>query len=606
MIFRNWVLQNFPFLEDDFDALTDYELFCKMMEYVKQFANDNEEFKKRIEDLETYVYNLNIQEAVNNKLDEMALDGTLENIISQYLALKITYTFNNIASMKAATNLIAGSFTKTNGFYSLDDKGGAYYYVRNVTNSDVVDEITIIALSDNNLVAELLITDKMSVKQFGAKGDGTNDDTDNIQLCLNNCKDVLIENGTYMIDASDSIKPASNTKIEINNATLKAIANNLDTYYVVDLDDVDNVIITGNGTVEGDKASHTGATGEWGHCIRIENESTNITIKDISLINGWGDGIYVGSCENVLLDNLLINGNRRNGISITDGSYVKVVNCKIINTQGTAPESAIDIEPNNGDTCEFITIENCLIKDNKEYGIASANSYYASHPNALNTISIINNKIINCKIGIKPEYINKLIISNNIINSNATVGINMGNQNDAIISNNNFIGNGFGISTFLANRNIIDNNIISNSTTTNPAINFQGSNYNRITNNKIYNNQRGINVTSTTTSGNTIYSSYNNIENNDIYDNSTGNVGTYNNISINNYSTYNVIKNNNFVGVNNNNGYNIYVGSSNAGTTNIIANNIMVTQTTGVNYLRDNSTLDNIIDGTLSAGNMRS
>lgn len=33
---NNFVLQNFPFLEDDFDALTDYELFCKMLEYVKE------------------------------------------------------------------------------------------------------------------------------------------------------------------------------------------------------------------------------------------------------------------------------------------------------------------------------------------------------------------------------------------------------------------------------------------------------------------------------------------------------------------------------------------------------------------------------------------
>mgnify|MGYP003303630304 CR=1 FL=1 len=33
--FRNFVLQNFPYLEDDFDALTDYELFSKMVGYVK-------------------------------------------------------------------------------------------------------------------------------------------------------------------------------------------------------------------------------------------------------------------------------------------------------------------------------------------------------------------------------------------------------------------------------------------------------------------------------------------------------------------------------------------------------------------------------------------
>lgn len=35
-MFRNWVLQTFPYLENDFDALTDYELFSKMIGYVKE------------------------------------------------------------------------------------------------------------------------------------------------------------------------------------------------------------------------------------------------------------------------------------------------------------------------------------------------------------------------------------------------------------------------------------------------------------------------------------------------------------------------------------------------------------------------------------------
>lgn len=36
MICKNAVLRNFPILEDDFDALTDYELFSKMVGYVKK------------------------------------------------------------------------------------------------------------------------------------------------------------------------------------------------------------------------------------------------------------------------------------------------------------------------------------------------------------------------------------------------------------------------------------------------------------------------------------------------------------------------------------------------------------------------------------------
>ena len=92
MIFRNWVIQNFPFLEDDFDALTDYELFCKMMEYVLKLSDDNEEFKTELQEFrdeldsyKNYFDNLDVQEEINKKLDEMVLNGTLTNLIKQYI-----------------------------------------------------------------------------------------------------------------------------------------------------------------------------------------------------------------------------------------------------------------------------------------------------------------------------------------------------------------------------------------------------------------------------------------------------------------------------------------------------------------------------------------
>lgn len=51
MICKNAVLRNFPILEDDFDALTDYELFSKMVGYVKKLdafvKNDLEDALKK-------------------------------------------------------------------------------------------------------------------------------------------------------------------------------------------------------------------------------------------------------------------------------------------------------------------------------------------------------------------------------------------------------------------------------------------------------------------------------------------------------------------------------------------------------------------------------
>ena len=174
MIFRNWVLDNFPFLEDDFDALTDYELFCKMMEYVKEFAKNNEEFKKQLEEYENYFNNLDVQEEINNKLDEMAESGELENLISQYIELATTYVYDTMSDLKSATNLINGCYARTSGYYTYNDGGGATYKIRNVTNSDVADNMFLVALDDETMVAELIYND-INILQLGAYRDTDHD-----------------------------------------------------------------------------------------------------------------------------------------------------------------------------------------------------------------------------------------------------------------------------------------------------------------------------------------------------------------------------------------------------------------------------------------------
>ena len=164
MIFRNWVLQNFPFLEDDFDALTDYQLFCKMLEYVKEFAKDNEEFKKQIEDLENYIYNLDIQEAVDTKIQELLDNGTLEEMITSYLQIKGVLGFNNKNALKNATNLIDGSIAKTLGDITYEDGKGNYYKIRPIVNTDVIDDDNIIALVNYpNLVAEKISNENVGI-----------------------------------------------------------------------------------------------------------------------------------------------------------------------------------------------------------------------------------------------------------------------------------------------------------------------------------------------------------------------------------------------------------------------------------------------------------
>ena len=64
----NYILQNFPFLENDFDALTDYELFSLMVGYVKKLNNFF------INDLEK-----NIEKYIDENLDNILMNAMYDS-----------------------------------------------------------------------------------------------------------------------------------------------------------------------------------------------------------------------------------------------------------------------------------------------------------------------------------------------------------------------------------------------------------------------------------------------------------------------------------------------------------------------------------------------
>ena len=87
--FKGWVLENFPFIEADFDAITNYELICKITEYLNNVISNLNTVEENVTDaidyINNYFNNLDLTEEVSNKLDEMALDGTLTNLIKDYV-----------------------------------------------------------------------------------------------------------------------------------------------------------------------------------------------------------------------------------------------------------------------------------------------------------------------------------------------------------------------------------------------------------------------------------------------------------------------------------------------------------------------------------------
>jgi hypothetical protein len=100
--FRAWVQQTLPAIYDDSLSYTD--LLDKMLSYMNELTTNNnllqDDMKKAFDYINNYFKDLNIQENIDKKLDEMAKDGTLEKIINEELFGNLA---NNLMNLTLAT-----------------------------------------------------------------------------------------------------------------------------------------------------------------------------------------------------------------------------------------------------------------------------------------------------------------------------------------------------------------------------------------------------------------------------------------------------------------------------------------------------------------------
>lgn len=348
--FKLWTLQNFPFIEADFDAITNYQLMCKLVEYLNKNIETinsqtdvintlNNNFNTLKNYVDNYLTKENLQPMINEKLDEFAEDGTLETLISKYIDNSLIRCYPNVDAMKN-DDLKTFQKVKTLGYYTANDGGGVEYLITNTADENYHYEEL-----NNGKFAEL-ISKNVNILQCGAKGDNQKDNTTIIQNCLNKYDCVYIPTGTYksnpiylksyqklygdgkksiisaISDSDDGLLNIMNENIKTEIKDLQLYGNNKN---------IDGILISRNSQTSIDSNEiFNNIIIQFFNKNGINLNSTFIRsciIDKCNISNCNKDGIYLKGTDNFII-NTLSYWNKGNGISIIDGSANKIENSK--------------------------------------------------------------------------------------------------------------------------------------------------------------------------------------------------------------------------------------------------------------------------------------
>lgn len=83
--FKFQVMQSFPFIAEDFDQITNYQLFSKLVEKMNEVVGNENVVTREVNEMKAYFDTLDVQEEINHKLDVMAQTGQLSDLIGVFI-----------------------------------------------------------------------------------------------------------------------------------------------------------------------------------------------------------------------------------------------------------------------------------------------------------------------------------------------------------------------------------------------------------------------------------------------------------------------------------------------------------------------------------------
>ncbi|WP_281986089.1 right-handed parallel beta-helix repeat-containing protein [Aquimarina aggregata] len=235
------------------------------------------------------------------------------------------------------------------------------------------------------------------------------------------------------------------------------------------IQNAENVTLSG-GFLHGERDTHTGPPTGSGTLVNITS-GTNILVENVHISDSGVSGLTINSFKfatdpeyspsrMIRIRGCTFDSNRRNNMSVTDGTDIIIENCKIyragIDTEfsiGSRPKIGIDVEPTELQRIDGVIIRNCEEKEGAGAALLAAGGNNVTFENnttqstigwnIASNVKILNNTIDGSGIGAGlKDPVGRRTSKGNIISgntvSNAITGIAATNG-DTQIFNNTFI-----------------------------------------------------------------------------------------------------------------------------------------------------------------------
>ncbi len=368
--------------------------------------------------------------SISNGMEIVNLKSTKGEIIKADIEVN---SITDLIKLDVSVNKIV----HTKGYNKINDGGDAYYKIV----SEGLDNPKYTKLN-NGLYASIIVQDNtLNVRQFGALGNSSTDDTTAIinALKASSGYTLYFPKGTYMVSSKLSIPNDITILGEADESIIMATegydagTDLLNIYYKKNIT-IDSITVSGNSTVNNKEAGYSDIDGI--HLLDIWG-GNNITIKNST----FKDNIYTAI--------RMVKGNSK--MTYINNKFYNVDCCISALGPGDITDLLIDSNYVDGHiNSEPISLfgtgiyKNIIVRNNtiknKYYGHAI---YMGGQGGQVIDAEVTNNKIYNCAVGIYLDHGDNVLIKDNIIDmadiktdSKGGTGLKIYNSNNIRALNN--------------------------------------------------------------------------------------------------------------------------------------------------------------------------